>query len=212
MTGICTILSTLPHILTLSKVWEKYFTTTNTSPQATIHFSALFSAKHFKRPVYTQCHLLLSSSLMNPLESGFYPMETCRELAPDIVNNDLHVVKSKVTSPILIVWNSSAVSDPVHPSFLKSLPLSSRAHLFPGVSCCLTGYLHGTHTSFKTPLKHNSYPRVNTSAPHTNEHSLLFTLLPVLQQHLPDTPLICFFVYCLPSESHKGWDFISSKT
>lgn len=96
MTGICTILSTPPHILTLSKVWEKYFTTPNPSPQATTHFSALFSAKHSKDLSVRSA--ICFSSLMNPLESGFYPMETCIELAPDIVNNDLHVVKSKVTS------------------------------------------------------------------------------------------------------------------
>lgn len=52
-----------------TKVWEKHFTTPYPSPQATTHFSALLSAKHFKRPVYTQCHpLLSSSSLMNPLD------------------------------------------------------------------------------------------------------------------------------------------------
>lgn len=139
MTGICTILSTLPHILTLSKVWEKYFTTPNPSPQATTHFSALFSAKHFKRPVYTQCHLLLSSSLMNPLESGFYPMGTCIELAPDIVNNDLHVVKSKVTSQFSSYGTRQQfLTQSIHP-FLKVFPYLPGHTFFLGSPAALLG-------------------------------------------------------------------------
>lgn len=101
-----------------------------------------FSAKQFKRLVSTQCCPLLSCcSLMNPLSSGLHPVETCRGLAPDAVNNDLHVVKSKVTSQ----FSSSAtpqqfLTQPINPFSKESSLVSRDIHFFPGVSCRLTGY------------------------------------------------------------------------